>query len=249
MSRITRLSRPPRVVAIVPARAGSRRIPGKNLVPFGGRPLLVHSIEAAKGAYFVDACYVSTESTAIARVARAAGAGVIRRPARLATDTAPTEPVLVHALAWLRKHGIDPEVLVLLQPTSPLRTAAPVDMAVAKILETGCDSVVSVTPNPRSFWEGGLDGDRFVPRRAVADRPRTQDIAPRYAEDGAIYAMRTTLLETTGLRMGGDMRAVVLSNEESVDIDTPEDLVLAEHLLARRTFDPDARSRTLALAV
>lgn len=241
--------RSPRVVAIIPARAGSRRIPGKNLVPFGGRPLLVHTIDAALGAFFVDATFVSTESPDIARVARAAGAEVIRRPAHLASDTAATEPVLLHALGALRRRRIDPEVIVLLQATSPLRTAAPVDMAVAKILETGCDSVVSVTPNDRIFWEGAVEDGRFVPRRAIADRPRTQEIPTRYCEDGAIYAMRTTLLETTGLRMGGDLRAVILAPHESVDIDTPADLELAEHYLAMRRFDPDARPRALALAM
>lgn len=228
-----------RVVAIIPARGGSRRIPGKNLVQLGGVPMIAHTIRAARGAVLVDETWVSTDDAAIARTARGFGASVIRRPARLASEHATTESVLLHALRALARRGPFPEVLVLLQPTSPLRTAAPVDMAVAKILETGCDSVVSVTEDPRLHWQGEVAGDRFVPSRSLADRPRTQELPPRFREDGAIYAMRSDLLVRTGLRMGGDMRAVVLSASESVDVDTIEDLALANFYLSRRGYDPD----------
>jgi len=241
-----------RVVAIIPARGGSRRLPGKNLLPLGGVPLIAHTIEAGLGAYLVDEVWVSTDDATIARVARFHGARVIRRPARLATDLATTEAVLRHALGVLSRRGPAPDVLVLLQPTSPLRTAAPVDMAVAKILATDCDSVVSVTEDPRLHWQGEIDGDRFRPSRALGDRPRTQELPPRYREDGAIYALRAELLARTGLRMGGDLRAVVLSPAESVDIDTADDLALASHYLSRRGHDPDIdcrRPRAPAIAV
>lgn len=244
----------PRVVAIIPARGGSRRIEGKNLVLLGGVPLIAHTIEAALGAHFVHETWVSTDDLAISRAARRYGAQVIRRPARLASDHATTEAVLQHALRVLSRRGPAPDVLVLLQPTSPLRTAAPIDMAVAKILATGCDSVISVTEDPRLHWQGEVTGDRFRPSRAVGDRPRTQELPRRYREDGAIYAMRTELLQRTGLRMGGDLRAVILSPRESVDIDTAEDLALAAHYLSRRGHDPDIDChrrgpRTPALAV
>jgi N-acylneuraminate cytidylyltransferase len=241
-----------RVVAIIPARGGSRRIAGKNLVLLGGVPLVVHTIRAAQGACFVDETWVSTDDAAIARTARCHGAGVIRRPARFASDDATTESVLLHALRALSRRGPVPEVVVLLQPTSPLRTAAPVDTAVAKILATGCDSVVSVTEDPRLHWQGEVAGDRFRPSRDVADRPRTQELPARYREDGAIYAVRSGHLLRTGLRMGGDLRAVVLSPAESVDIDTAEDLALADFYLSRRGYDPDVdcgRAGASALAV
>jgi CMP-N,N'-diacetyllegionaminic acid synthase len=241
-----------RVVAVIPARGGSRRLPGKNLALLGGRPLIAHTIEAARGAYLVDQVIVSTEDATIARVARAHGAQVLRRPARLATDHATTEAVLLHAVDQLRRRGARPDVVVLLQATSPLRTAAPVDMAVARILDGGCDSVISVTSDPHLHWEGALEEGIFVPRRPLADRPRTQDLPPRYREDGAIYAMRTRLLLSTGLRMGGKLGAVLLSPEESVDIDTAADLALAAHHLERRAHDPDVgagRPRPSAIAV
>jgi CMP-N,N'-diacetyllegionaminic acid synthase len=222
----------PFVAAIIPARGGSKRVERKNLRPFAGVPLLVHTIRAAQGASHVREVFVSTEDAEIARVAVEFGATVIERPRELATDTAGTEPVLFHAVDWLTAQGRTPDVVVLLQATSPLRPAKPIDEAIEKVL-AGADSCVSVTRNDEHFWLGRLEGDRFTPNRAVGHRPRTQEIAPMYHENGAIYAVRTTYLQREKLRMGGDLRAVVLEPHEAIDIDTPEQFEFAEFYASR----------------
>jgi len=223
-----------RTVAVIPARGGSKRIPLKNLVPLAGAPLLAHTIAAALEARWLSAVYVSTEDPRIAAVARAARAGVIDRPAELALDTTATEPVLLHALDVIeQKHG-PVDAICLLQCTSPLRTAATIDAAVEKLFHTGCDAVLSVTPDPNLFWLGHLEGDRFSPRYDPRQRPRTQQIPTGHREDGAVYVTRRSLLVGEGVRMGGDLRAVVQSPLDSIDIDTPEDLIAAEALLIHR---------------
>jgi len=237
--------RPLHVVAVIPARGGSRRIPLKNLAPLQGAPLIAHTVVAALEATRLSAVYVSTEDARIAAVARATGALVIDRPCALAEDTTATEPVLRHALGVIEAERGPVDALCLLQCTSPLRTSATIDAAIDKLSETGCDSVLSVTRDPQLFWFGHLDGDRFNPGYDPARRPRTQEIPPGYREDGAVYVMRRRLLVETGVRMGGDLRAVVHSALESVDIDTPEDLRLADALLRagrRRTASRRAGS-------
>jgi N-acylneuraminate cytidylyltransferase len=225
---------PTRIVALVPARGGSRRIPGKNLVNLGDKPLIAHTIEAAQRVPLIEETYVSTDDRAIARTARGYGARVLRRPRRLAGDRASTESVLLHVLDRLTFDRARPTIIVLLQATSPLRSADSIEKAVDKLLDTGCDSVISVHEERGWFWDGELRGDIFVPQREIGHRPRTQEIPSRFRENGAIYVMRTELLARTGLRMGGDVRAIVLPSHEAVDIDTHEDLALAGYLLQER---------------
>jgi len=221
----------PDIVAIIPARGGSKRIPLKNLAPLQGVPLVAHTIAAALESRHLGAVYVSTEDARIAAVARAAGAEVIERPEALAGDTSSTEAVLLHALRVIEGENRTVDAICLLQCTSPLRTAQTIDSCIDKLYDTGCDSVLSVTRDPALFWFGRLDGDRFSPGYDPADRPRTQQIPPGYREDGSIYVMRRELLVEYGVRMGGDLRAVVQSPLESVDIDTPDDLHLADALM------------------
>lgn len=226
-------SRDPLVVAVIPARGGSKRIPRKNLALLAGRPLVEHTIEAARAATLVESTWVSTDDAAIARVAAAAGAGVVLRPAELAGDATPSEDVLLHALSRVEtRRGREVDVLVMLQCTSPLRTAATIDEAVRKLLVTGCDSVLSVTEDPGFFWFGRVLGDRFQPAYDPRRRPRTQEIAPGYRENGGVYVMRRDLLIRHHVRIGGHLRMVVQTPIESVDIDRPEDLRLCEAVLA-----------------
>lgn len=222
----------PFVAAIIPARGGSKRVERKNLRPLAGVPLLAHTIRAAQGASSVSEVFVSTEDPEIAEAARGYGATVIDRPAELATDTAGTEPVLLHAVEWLTQHRSRPEIVVLLQATSPLRPARPIDEAVRKVM-AGADSCISVSRNDHHYWIGSLDGDRFVPERDLRVRPRTQEIPAKYHEDGAIYAVRTEFLVREKLRMGGDLRAVVLEPHETLDIDTLDQFELAEFYATR----------------
>jgi CMP-N,N'-diacetyllegionaminic acid synthase len=218
------------VLALIPARGGSKGIPRKNLAPLGGRPLLAWTIEAALRSRAVTRTVVSTEDDEIAEAARELGAEVLARPPELAADDTPMQPVIAHALEELGPS----DVLVLLQPTSPLRRAEHVDEAVDLLLASGADSVVSVVEVPHRYRPGSLmalDGDRLV--RLADDHAATRQEKPLvYARNGpAVLALRPDRIGTD--LYGGDCRPYVMSARESLDVDEPFDLEFAELLLAR----------------
>ena len=219
------------IAALIPARGGSKAIPRKNLVRLGGRPLLAWTVEAALASNRVTRTIVSTEDEEIASVARSLGAEVLVRPPELAEDTTPMRDVIAHALEELPPV----DVLVLLQPTSPLRGAHHVDEAVELLLGSGADAVVSVVEVPHRYRPGSLmaiDGDRLVP---VADgRHATRQEKPLvYARNGpAVLVIRPHRLSAD--LYGGDCRPYVMEPRASLDVDEPFDLELAELLLARR---------------
>jgi CMP-N,N'-diacetyllegionaminic acid synthase len=218
------------VVALIPARGGSRGIPRKNLAPLGGRPLLAWTLEAARESKVVARTVVSTEDEEIAAVARELGAEVLARPPDLAADDTPMHEVIRHALG---EFG-EPDVLLLLQPTSPLRGARHVDEAVGLLLHSGADSVVSVVEVPHRYRPGSLmalEGERLV--RLADDHAATRQEKPVvYARNGpAILALRPGRIGTD--LYGGDCRPYVMEARDSVDVDDPFDLELAELLLRR----------------
>jgi CMP-N,N'-diacetyllegionaminic acid synthase len=174
------------IVGLIPARGGTR---GKNLWPLAGKPLLVWTIEAARASSTLTRLVVSTDSDEVAATAAAHGVEVLERPTELARDETPTREVILHALGELGAC----DVLVLLQPTSPLRRAEHVDESVRLLLETEADSVVSVVEVPHRYRPislMALDGDRLVP--LVANAPtRREDKAVVYARNGpAVLAVR-----------------------------------------------------------
>jgi CMP-N,N'-diacetyllegionaminic acid synthase len=213
------------VVGLVPARGGPR---GKNLWPLAGRPLLAWTLEAARASSSLTRVVVSTDSEAVAAVARDLGTEVLERPAELAGDETPTRDVIVHALGELGRS----DVLVLLQPTSPLRRPEHIDEAVRLLVEAGADSVVSVVQVPHRFRPVSLmaiEEGRLVP--LVADAPTRREDKPLvYARNGpAVLALRPDRLGAS--LYGGDCRAYVMEPRDSVDVDEPFDLELAECLL------------------
>jgi CMP-N,N'-diacetyllegionaminic acid synthase len=220
-----------RTLAVIPARGGSTRVPRKNLAPVGRHPLIAHTILAARQAEEVNAVVVSTDSDEIAEVSLCYGAQVVRRPAELATAEAPSEPALIHAILAYEAGGVPVDLVVMLQATSPLRSAARIDEAVRLQRRTRCDSVVSVVRDVGYYFLGELDAEArlslsYDPRR----RLRTQEIPPRYRENGAIYVMKRAQIVEGGCRIGGDVRALVMDERESVDIDSPLDLELCRLL-------------------
>lgn len=223
------------VLSIIPARGGSRRLPGKNLLPVAGKPLLVHTVEHALEAARVDRVVVSTDDPAIAGTARRAGAEVVDRPAELAGDDSPSEAALLHVLDVLEaREGYRPELVVFLQATAPVRTAADVDRAVDRLRDEGADSLLSVVESRRFLWrlEGGHPAPfNYDPR----ERPRTQDRRPEYHENGSIYVMKTAVLRETGNRLGGRITLHPMAEECFVDVDGPLDLALAEAVLRWRS--------------
>jgi len=218
------------VTALIPARGGSKGIPRKNLALVAGRPLLAWTIDAGLGSRFVSRTIVSTEDEEIAAAARSLGAEALARPPELAADGTPMRDVIVHALEELGS----PDVLVLLQPTSPLRRAQHVDEAVELLLASDADSVVSVVEVPHRYRPGSLmalDGDRLV--RLADDHAATRQEKPVvYARNGpAVLALRPDRIGAD--LYGGDCRLYVMEARDSLDVDDPFDLELAELLLSR----------------
>lgn len=231
------------ILGLIPARGGSCGIPRKNVALVGGRPLLAYTCEAALASRRLTRVVVSTDDEEIAAVGQAHGAEVpFRRPAQLAEAETPTLPVVLHALRWLREcEGWQPDIVVLLQPTSPLRRAQHIDEALDAMEAAGADTVVSVVPVPhryspysigrihdgwlRDFWEQPVPFDRF----------RRQGTPVFFARNGpAVLATRVTVLLARQSLFGERVLPYEMSEEDSVDIDTGFDLRLAEWLLARR---------------
>lgn len=226
-----------KVLGVVPARGGSKGIPDKNLRPVAGRPLLAYTAEAARASRRLSRVIVSTDAPAIAAAAQAMGLEVpFMRPAQLAGDATPMLPVLQHAVAEMSARGFRADVVVLLQPTSPLRRAAHIDQAVDLLASTGADSVVTVVEVPHQFNPVSvmrLENGRLVPFLSGPALLRRQDKPRVFARNGpAVLAVRVSVLERGSL-YGDDVRPLMMAPEESVDVDTPADLDFVEFLLAR----------------
>lgn len=220
------------VLCVIPARGGSKGVPRKNLLDVGGKPLIVWTIEQALAVRGLDVL-VSTDDEEIAEVARSAGARVPwLRPAGLAQDTTPTEPVVRHAIdAVTRKRG-RPDTVMLLQATSPVRRDDTLARAVEEFRETGVDSMVGVVPQAPFIWQAT---DPPTAAYDVAARPRRQDLTTetlRYRETGSLYVTSTDVYDRFDNRLGGRIGLFVMAEEEGVDIDTELDVALAEKLLA-----------------
>jgi len=226
----------PFVFGVIPARGGSKGLPGKNLKMLGGLSLIGHAIASCREAARLSRFMVSTDSAEIATEARRHGAEApFLRPAALASDDAGMVPVLQHAVRWLESHGGPrPDLVVTLQPTSPFRTGADVDRTIAKLLETGADSAQTVTEATyHPFFMKTLDGDRTVPLFPDGHKyVRRQDAPQVYQPSGAVYVTRYTVLMDQGRILGDDNRAIVMGFESSVNIDTEWDFMLAELILA-----------------
>jgi CMP-N-acetylneuraminic acid synthetase len=217
------------IVGLVPARGGSKAIPGKNLAPVAGKPLLAWTIAAARASARLTRTVVSTDSDEIAAAARGLGAEVLARPPELAADDTPMLDVIAHALAELAA-----DVLVLLQPTSPLRRAEHVDGAVDLLLATGADAVVSVVEVPHAFLPGSLmreEGGRLAALDPDAPLLRQQK-GRLYARNGpAVLALRADRLDPARGLYSGDVRPYPMEARDSLDVDGPFELELAGLLL------------------
>ncbi len=221
-----------KTLAIILARGGSTGLPGKNLLPLAGKPLLAWSVEAGLRATGVDRVVLSSDDEAILAAAREAGAETLLRPAELAQDDTPSDVSLLHA--W-EQAGRGEGVLVLLQPTSPLRTAADIDGALARLEAPGADAVISVVEPPCNPWkcfyaddDGHLHG---IAGNDAPFRPR-QELPHAYAPNGAIYAVRTALFERTGKLFQPRTLPYVMDRERSLDVDTADDLARAAAVLS-----------------
>jgi CMP-N,N'-diacetyllegionaminic acid synthase len=225
-------------LGIIPARGGSKGLPRKNVLPLLGKPLIAYTIEAALHANSLGRVVVSTDDPETAEIAGNSGADVpFLRPSELAQDNTPTLDVVRHVLANLKtSQSYEPEIVVVLQPTSPLRRPADIDRAVAKLQSTEADSVVSLcTVDHNPHWMMRLQGDRVLPFiEDGREYVRRQDLPAIYRMNGAIYVTRTDLIVNQKRLLGEDTRGYVMDQESSIDIDTALDMEIAALLLQRR---------------
>ena len=226
----------PVVLGLIPARGGSRGLPGKNLKILGGKPLIAHSILSAKVAGCLDRVLVSTEDAETASIATSYGAEAPwLRPAELATDEASSLDVTLHALDSLMSVGYCPDSVLLLQPTSPFRTPQTICKAVEMHFRNDSESVIGVSPvKHHPYWCKRIDStdslDSFLPD---IDMPhRRQELPPAYVPCGAVYLASVKTLRTQNSYYSGNTKALVIIGKESLDIDSALDWQIAQCLYA-----------------
>lgn len=223
------------ILAIIPARGGSKGIPGKNIKPLAGKPLIAHTIEASLKSKYITRTVVSTEDGRIKEAALEFGAEVVDRPAELAQDVTKTAPVLLQVLDELEKTGYKPDITVLLQCTCPLRDEKQIDEAFELFFNSDCDSVFAARPMgvTHALWRKNLDGT-YEGLYDYRHRPRRQDTdlhLPMYCETGATYIIRTDVLKEVKDFIG--KKPEVYLNGAIGDIDALSDFEYAEKALKK----------------
>jgi YrbI family 3-deoxy-D-manno-octulosonate 8-phosphate phosphatase len=234
----------PAVLAVIPARGGSKGVPNKNVTPVAGVPLVVRAISACLAAKRVTDVVVSTDDDHIAEVAAAAGAKIVRRPDELANDTATSESALLHALDSCYPNGPEAEVVMLVQCTSPFLTSAEIDTAASAILDGGFDSAFTAVESHGFLWRIDESGSAYGVNHDQRGRPRRQDRPKEYLETGAAYAMRTEGFRTAKHRFFGTIKAIPTDPARVLEIDEPTDLARA-NLLAQLIDNPPQINRSL----
>jgi CMP-N-acetylneuraminic acid synthetase len=223
-----------KVLGVVTARGGSKGLPGKNLRPLAGKPLIAHTIDTARDSQAFDRLILSTDDAAIAEAGRGRGCDVpFMRPAEIARDETPHLPVLQHAVGWLRDHErYEPDAVMILQPTSPLRRVQDIRDAIAMLDRTGADSVVSVSEVPAHYnpMRTLRVDDRHLASLFVTGEPvrrrinRRQDMPQAWTMNGAIYLFRTSVLRAAEPSLYGDRTAAyVMPATFGVSIDSLDD--------------------------
>ena len=217
------------IITIIPARGRSKGLPRKNVLPFNGKPLVVHSINYAKECDLVDTVYVSTDDNKISSVSSNSGASIITRPSELSGDTASTESAIEHALSTME---IKPDIIVLLQATSPFRPKNSLKKALEKFIKYDFDSLLSISPTHQFFWE--VDGNNNInPKYDYLNRPRRQDlkkINTSFIENGSLYIFTYDHFLTIKNRLGGKIGYIEFDEKYNHEIDTELDFKFLEAL-------------------
>lgn len=225
-----------KILAVIPARGGSKRLPGKNILPFCGKPLISWSIQAAMESEYIDKVVVSSDDSNILAIAEQYGADVLPRPAVLASDEAGTISVLKHVINGMESKY---DCIVLLQPTSPLRTEKHIDEAIELLGCKQADSIISVTKTAHSpLWSNTLPQNKSMKdflRSDVAGK-RSQELADYYRLNGAIYIVTCGFFLENESFYSDNSYAYIMPEYASVDIDTKYDFVCAE-AIAKSDFD------------
>ena len=240
----------PSILGIIPARGGSKRLPRKNVMPLRGKPVISYTIEAAMEAESLSRVIVTTDDEEIADVARSQGVDIpFVRPASLADDFSTVGDVASHAVSWLAQHeGYEPDIAVVLQPSSPLRTVQHIDEAVALCTDSGSDGCASVCePDYHPYWmQVIVDGNLRLYEPKGQEYQRKQDLPEVYRPNGAIYVYRPEVLARQAdhgrqglmcLTLQHDIKPYIMRREDSANIDTLSDFRMAEFFLDLRASD------------
>jgi len=224
-----------RILSIIPARGGSKGLPRKNLTQLNGKPLITYSIESALKSKLVNRVIVSTEDAEIAEVSRRHGSEVFIRPNELAQDDTPTISVVFQVLHQLEEDGYHANVVVLLQPTTPLRTTKDIDAAVQLFLTGNCQSVVSVSEMEHSpYWSFQAESGYLKPLLGKKYlKMRRQDLPKVYLPNGALFISNPIVLYETKSFYSSRVMPYIMPTERSIDIDCENDLLQAEILLKK----------------
>ena len=217
-----------KIIAIIPARGGSKGIKGKNLMDFLGKPLVAWSIIQALSAKEIDEVFVSSDSDEILDISSKNGAKTIKRPDNISGDTATTESALQHAMGEIG----DAKSLILMQPTSPLRKRDDLSNAISQYLKEGCDSLFSgALLEDFLIWDKNEKGDLCSINYDYQNRGRRQDRTPQYVENGSFYIFKPEVLKT-GNRLGGKIGVYLMDFWQSSEIDSPEDVEIVKTLFS-----------------
>lgn len=220
------------VVALIPARAGSKGVPKKNIKELGGKPLIAWSIEQALASELIDRVIVSTDSKEIAKISMSYGAEVpFMRPTEISGDTASTESSMLHCCEFLEKESFLPDIIVLIQCTSPIRSTCVFDQAITEFRNKNYDSMLSVSESHRFTWKNPSSPKASYDFK---NRPRRQDISPldrEYLETGSFYITKRSILTHEKNRLGGKVGFFLTPEIESFEIDSDIDFIICEELM------------------
>lgn len=222
------------VLAIIPARGASKGIKNKNIRPFAGKPLLAHTIMGAKKSVRISRIIVSTESKKIAAIAKEQGAEVpFLRPKKLAQDKSSVVNAVIHLLNKLRRmEGYNPDFVVLLQPTSPLRMVEDIDRALDLLSSKGADSVVSVCRTEQLLFTKEINDElKLLSKKEFLKSGNRQELPPTYKLDGSmVYAIKTEILLSKRSFLAGKLVGYEIPRWRAIDVDEPQDFVVGEIL-------------------
>lgn len=226
-----------KILVIIPARGGSKRLPGKNIKKIGCKPMVAHAILAAKGSKYVDRVIVSTDDPIIVKVAKKYGAEVpFIRPTKLASNTATTLPVLQHAVAYIeRRDNFKPNLVILIQPTNPLVRSEDIDGTIEKIIATqtnSCFTVSEISQRPEWMYRVDSKKAKLFLNEDKGPTKRSQDLPRLAIINGTVYAIRyDTLMKKNLIRDNANTSIYLMPRERSVDIDDHLDFKIAEALM------------------
>jgi len=218
------------ILSIIPARGGSKRIPKKNLLPLNDLPLIGHSISHSLGSKMINKTVVSTDSDEIIEfVADYKDVDIIKRPTEISGDSSTTEEVLKHTLERLLTNGYKPDIIILLQVTSPLRKPGIIDNALKKFISTKADSLLSVTKNHRFLWINKNNKPEPL-NYDYNKRPMTQEMNDQFMENGSFYIFKPWLINEKNSRLGGKIELFEMDYWSSFEIDELEDYKLYQYI-------------------